>query len=153
MELRFDRKLLQLPFSLANEEAQLACEQQCEAFLRGLDTAQALTEQVRRLILQSPGTIPELDKLASELHVSARTLRRRLREEGTAYSEIVTEVRSHLCCRYLSDTDLAIKEIGYLLGYSEVANFQRAFRTWVGETPAGYRRRKILERRQTLQRA
>jgi len=152
-ELRFDRTLLEQPFALANEEARRACEQQCEAFLRRLDPAQALTEQVRRLILQSPGTIPGFDHLARELHVSSRTLRRRLREEGTAYSGIVTEVRIHLSCRYLSDTGLAIKEIGYLLGYSEVANFQRAFRMWVGETPAGYRRRKILERRQALRRA
>lgn len=138
-ELAVPRDLLDAPFALANQEAWEACEHQCELLCRGLEASGAVTERVRQIALRSPGEIPDLDSIARQLHVSSRTLRRRLADEHTTYQAIVAEVRTHLARRYLSETALAIKEVAHLLGYSEVANFQRAFKRQVGLTPGEFR--------------
>ncbi len=131
--------MLEESFALANKEARAACQRQCEGLLRGMESAGMVSERVRQFVLQVPGNIPDLDQVARQLNLSSRTLRRKLAQENTTYHEIVKNVREHLARRYLSDTALEIKEISYLLGYSEVANFQRAFKKWVGQAPGQYR--------------
>lgn len=77
--------------------------------------------------------------MAQRLHVSARTLRRKLREEMTNYRELVDEVRLGLAKRYLRTPELRVSEIAGLLGYDEVANFRRAFKRWTGQSPMTWR--------------
>jgi AraC-like DNA-binding protein len=134
-ELFFPTEMLDYPFSAANDLAQEMCQQQCEKFLRQLEGEGGLTEQIRTAIIRSPGEAPTLTDLANSLHMSLRTLRRRLKAEGTTYKEILTEIRMQLAREYLLETPLSLKEIGYLLGYTEVANFQRAFKNWYKITP------------------
>ena len=62
-----------------------------------------------------------------------------LRSEGATFNAIVKEIRSELAARYLSDPDLSISEVGFLLGYSEPSAFQRAFRSWYSCTPSEFR--------------
>ncbi len=138
-ELVLPSALLDEPFALANKEAREACTHQCRILLKDLKKGGLLTERVRQLVFRSPRDVPELEDISRQLNLSARTLRRKLAQESTTYQEIVTSVRAHLARRYLSDTMLEIKEISYLLGYSEVANFQRAFKNWVGQAPGEYR--------------
>lgn len=134
-ELFFPTEMLDYPFSTANDLAQEVCRQQCEKFLRMLEGEGGLTEKIRTAIINSPGEVPSLTDLADSLHISLRTLRRKLKAEGTSYKEILTEIRLKLAGQYLLETPLSIKEIGYLLGYTEVANFQRAFKSWYNITP------------------
>ena len=74
-----------------------------------------------------------------QLHISDRTLRRRLQEESTSFKEILNEVRMTMAQEYLSNTTLSIQEIAYLLEYSEASNFHRAFKNWCNKTPNDYR--------------
>jgi len=134
-ELFFSTDILDYPFSTANDVAQEVCRQQCDKFLRMLEGEGGLTEKIRTAIINSPGEVPSLTDLADSLHISLRTLRRKLKAEGTSYKEILTEIRLKLAGQYLLETPLSIKEIGYLLGYTEVANFQRAFKSWYNVTP------------------
>jgi AraC-like DNA-binding protein len=134
-ELFFPTEMLDYPFSAANDLAQELCQQQCEKFLRQLEGEGGLTEQIRTAIIRSPGEAPSLTDLADSLNMSLRTLRRRLKAEGTTYKEVLTEIRMQLAKQYLEETPLCLKEIGYLLGYTEVANFQRAFKNWYEVTP------------------
>jgi len=138
-EIFFPTEMLDYPFSAANDLAQEVCQQQCEKFLRQLEGAGGLTEQIRTAIINSPGQAPSLTVLADSLNVSLRTLRRRLKTEGTTYKQILTEIRMQLARQYLLETPMALKEIGYLLGYTEVANFQRAFKNWYEVTPTEMR--------------
>ena len=138
-EVVVNRAVIKEPFSLANREAQALCQDQCELLLKSMGKIGLVSESVRRLLVQSPGNIPELADVAHQLHVSSRTLRRKLAREGTTYHAILKDVRECLAKHYLSDSPMEIKEISYLLGYSEVANFQRAFKRWVGNTPGEYR--------------
>ena len=75
--------------------------------------------------------------------MSERTLRRRLREEGTSFSKVVTRVRRQLALKHLDSPDLTVSEIAYLLGFSDPTAFHRAFRSWESCTPLEYRRRRL----------
>lgn len=80
-----------------------------------------------------------IDHLATELGVSRRTLQRRLAERETHFMQVLSEVRSELAARYLSDKRLGITEIAFLLDYSDPASFSTAFRGWYGTSPSEYR--------------
>jgi YesN/AraC family two-component response regulator len=99
------------------------------------------TERLRRLVKEELcGGNPTLEHLAARLHMSARTLHRRLGEEGTSFRRVVKELRRELAERHLRERRLAIGEIGFLLGFSEVSAFHRAFKRWTGWPPFAYRR-------------
>ena len=74
-------------------------------------------------------------KLPTQLGVSQRTFARRLSEEGLTFSELLDSLRSDLANRHLADRDLAISQIAWLLGYSDVGAFSHAFKRWTGKTP------------------
>jgi AraC-like DNA-binding protein len=76
-----------------------------------------------------------IDDAARDLSVSARTLQRRLAEEGTSFHDLLREVRLKLSQHYLTRTALSIAEIAFLLGYAEQNSFYRSFRDWTGLTP------------------
>lgn len=80
------------------------------------------------------------DAVAAELSMSGRTLRRRLREEGTSYQEILDDVRAELASRYLGPERRGIDEVARLLGFSDPSAFSKAFRRWTGRTPAAFAR-------------
>lgn len=112
---------------------------QCEALLRQMQSAGGYESSVRRVLLSSRGQFPSAPEIAKTLHMSERTLRRRLEMERTSYQTIVNDVRNHLAQQYLSDTTLSVAEVGALIGFEDIANFRQAFRKWNGVTPAQYR--------------
>jgi AraC-like DNA-binding protein len=81
-----------------------------------------------------------IEKVAASLDLSERTLQRRLGECGATFNELVERMRFELSQRYLRQDHLSLTEIGYLLGYSELSAFSRAFRRWAGVSPIEYRR-------------
>ncbi len=91
-----------------------------------------LLEEVKR------GT-PTLQTAAAHLHTSPRTLKRRLREEGTTFQDLLDAVRCDLAKRYLEEQRFALGEVSFLLGFSEPSAFHRAFKRWTGKTPLAYR--------------
>jgi AraC-like DNA-binding protein len=82
-----------------------------------------------------------IDKLASKLNISRRTLQRRLSDRGTSFLNILQEVRSKVALRYLADSRLGITEIAFLLGYADQGSFSSAFKSWHGISPRDYRRK------------
>lgn len=141
-ELFFPSELLDKPFIAANSLAQEICEQQCEKILHKMEDKGGITEQIRTAIISSPSDPPSLTDFANDMHMSQRTLRRKLRAEGSTYQEILMETRLQMAQQYILDSRLSVKQIGYMLGYTEVANFQRAFKKWFDVTPSEMRNRK-----------
>ncbi len=95
-------------------------------------TLTAQTKRVLREALRSDDATVE--RVASKLGLTGRSLQRRLKDEGTAFQTVREDVRRELAQRYLDD-DLSIAEISFLLGFSEPSAFFRAFKRWTGQTP------------------
>jgi AraC-like DNA-binding protein len=91
------------------------------------------------------GVVPlSLDLGAEIADTNPRTLRRWLREEGTSFRRILDRIHFEAAEERLREPALSLAEIAAELGYADQANFTRAFRRWTGETPAAYRRRRLL---------
>lgn len=86
----------------------------------------------------SRGT-PGLEQVAAALAVPTRSLQRRLQEEGTTFEDVADGVRRKLAERYLRERRIGIQETAFLLGYSDVSAFHRAFSRWTGMSPARFR--------------
>ena len=80
------------------------------------------------------------DDAAALLHMSSRTLQRRLEADGTSFTAVVDTTREALARELLADARLALAEISYRLGFADVAAFSRAFKRWTGTPPGRFRR-------------
>ena len=78
-------------------------------------------------------------QVAQELHMSPRTLTRRLESSGTSVKVLLDEIRSELASRYLADGKASITEVAFLLGFSHPSSLSRASSRWFGVSPVEYR--------------
>ena len=83
---------------------------------------------------------PSLEAIAGQLHLTPRTLIRRLKSSGTSYRQLLDDARIDCAQTLLGDARLMVAEVAARLGYSDPANFGRAFRKLTGTTPAAWRR-------------
>ena len=113
--------------------------QQCEELVSGMTEVDETAAIVRRLLIHSAGEFLSISEVAEQLHVTERTLRRRLAAEGTDFRTIFDDIKNTLAKNYLRKTSLSIVEIADLLNYAEATNFHRAFQRWNSNTPADYR--------------
>ena len=134
-EFRFVARLLSHPLMMANEQASRICEQECEILLKELSRGQTIVDDVRRVLIRTPGEFPSLDVVANSLNMSSRNLRRRLSDSDTTFRKVAEEVRMQLAVQYLSDTSLPIEQVSFLVGYTEASNFHRAFKRHFEKTP------------------
>jgi AraC-like DNA-binding protein len=81
------------------------------------------------------GHRPVVDDVAKDLHMSSRTLQRRLQEAGSNYQRVLDEARHQMARYYLRNSVLELAEAAYLLGYEDANSFARAFRAWEGMPP------------------
>jgi AraC-like DNA-binding protein len=139
-ELVFSRDLLAMPFLSADPSLQAILEARVQAMLQKLPRGEAVTDGVRRLLTgELCNGEPSLLHIAPQLHMSPRTLHRRLENEGTSFRQVLAEVRRELAARHLIERRLAVGEIAFLLGFSEPSAFHRAFKRWTGHAPLAYR--------------
>lgn len=138
-QFRAPQAVLDEPLPMANEHGLQLALAQCERELAVLQLPMRVTARVQQELRLGQSGYPDLDAMATRLHMSSRTLRRRLQEEGTQYSALVDETRRRDALRLLGNPDLDIHRIAWLLGYSEPANFTRVFRRWTGMTPTAWR--------------
>jgi AraC-like DNA-binding protein len=116
-------------------------EHLAEQTLSAVGAERTVHDQVRRVLWQelSEG-VPDLKATAHALGLGARTLQRRLRAERTTFAGVLAGLRREMAPSLLRDGDLAVSEVAFLLGYEDVASFQRAFRQWFGVSPRAFRR-------------
>ncbi len=139
--LVFPRSVLDRPLTARNREIARNNDLVLSAFLATLRQDDLLSRVKVALIEELPSGKPTDDSVASALFMSARTLQRRLAAEGTSFSQLLEVVRRELAEGYIADASLPISEIGFLLGFSEVSGFSRAFKRWTGASPTAYRGR------------
>jgi AraC-like DNA-binding protein len=128
------------PFVTRNAELLGMLAPQFEEELKRENSDENFLERVRVAIQQKlTGQRPTIEDIADALHISSRTLQRRLQEEGSSFQRVLEEARHQLARHYLNNSVLELNEAAYLLGYEDGNSFVRAFRTWEGVPPARWR--------------
>ncbi|MDY6830500.1 MAG: helix-turn-helix transcriptional regulator [Thermodesulfobacteriota bacterium] len=117
-------------------------EKECRHLLQDLERFSATTGRLKHALLSYDNGLPGMAEMARRFNMSPQTLGRRLAAEGTDYKTVSRQVREKRACDLLKTSDLSIEEIAARLGYSDTANFYRAFKSWTGKTPLGFRRKE-----------
>ena len=138
-QMRFPAERLNYSLRFADPRLARMAAAQCEQEMASIKAPPALLGKVRRIILSSAGRFPGVEEVATELHMSSRTLKRKLQQLGTSYQRVLDDLRKGLAVEYLSQSDKTVDEIAMLLGYSDASNFARAFRRWTQRSPSDYR--------------
>jgi AraC-like DNA-binding protein len=140
-EIRFDAECLHRKVANSDRHLLPIVERQlADALQEGGDPDIWLREVELLIARRVCDGHPNLPSVADQLGLSVRSLQRRLEERGIAYRDLVAHVRTQLARRYLAKSSTPLIEIAFLLGYSELSAFDRAFRRWTGQTPMEYRR-------------
>lgn len=101
-------------------------------------SSRLLPLRLRRLLMRYYGAFPSLDTAASDLGMSARTLSRRLAEDGTTYQQVLDTLREKLAKEYFHRGGDSVTQIALKLGYTDSSNFAKAFKRWTGLSPTEF---------------
>ena len=143
IQWQFYPALLDIPCPNANPITADLCLQFCERMLGSLDSDEPeFIKTIRLAHLSGQGRFAGADEMASRLHISKRTLHRRLVFLGVTYQDILDDVRRRLADEYLRNTMLSMDEIAERTGFSDTSNFRKAYRKWTGLSPNEYRRQQ-----------
>ena len=124
-----------LPFGTANDAMWEYVEPELRRRVVALDLSDATTMRVRNALMELiPAGRTTIDDMASKLCMSKRTLQRRLNEENILFKDILRQTRLELAKAYMARGSMSIEDIAFLLGYSDVKSFKRAFVSWTGKT-------------------
>jgi AraC-like DNA-binding protein len=136
----FDAAALEKPMPAGDHQLHEILLRHVDHALAQLPKAESLVARVRELIVaELPTGKTDASWIAKRLHMSGRTLARRLEDEGATFRQLQNDVRKQLALRYASTTDLQLSEIALLLGFSSATVFHRSFKRWTGMTPVEYR--------------
>lgn len=145
-QFRVPLDLLDKPLLFANKEVLQHAIAQCERECALLEQPNHdLLDSVRAALVLTHNGYPNQDVLADSLHMSLRTLRRKLQMSGTSYKLLLEGARLRDALLLLETTALSIQDIAERLGYLNPTNFARAFRQWTGRAPREYRTLRALE--------
>ena len=111
----------------------------CDGLMEEFELRIGLVGQVRQILLANRMRPTSFSDIAAHLNMSARTLRRKLREENTSFRRLADDLRTQMAIKYLRDTDLTVEDIAEVLGFSDAANFRHAFRRWTKTAPHQFR--------------
>lgn len=146
--LEFDAPccVIDMPQSLAETHCITADASVFRQALRLCDRAEAQpridgdgAQKVLDHLLAREGEYPSLREMAKTLHMSERTLNRKLKAQGTSYQTLLDDVRQELAVWFLLQSDMSVQAIAERLGYRDASNFSRTCKRWFGVTPRAIR--------------
>lgn len=125
----------------ANYEMQNMLLQKVTTLKNDSEDGQFLKNRIYNYLLENSYLgLLSLEDIASNFNISARTLQRKLKEEGFSFQQLADEARKSLAINYLKAGSYPVKEVSYMLGYNELSAFTRSFKRWTGITPALYQK-------------
>lgn len=135
------RIFTELPLVQHDGELLSLMERQADSMLQRIQAQQSLASRVILHIREiMPKQTPQISDIAKRLHMSERSLRRKLHSEDCSFKQLLNKARQEMASHYLKQTELSMLEIALLLGFSEQSSFTAAFRQWLGTSPSEYRR-------------
>ena len=139
--ISFKAEDAQRPFLTANEDMWNFFEPSLKKRLSEMDEESTSSDRVKAALLELlPSGTGAIGPVSNKLHVSTRTLQRRLREEGETFQTVLRQTREELARHYLLHSTMSGTEISFLLGFDDPNSFFRAFKGWTGKTPEQLRR-------------
>jgi AraC-like DNA-binding protein len=139
--LSFDLETLRKAAPAGNRELAYHNDRAAERYLATLNPERVRDKVKEILLTLLPSGEATQEIVASSLNKSVSTLQRQLKAEGVSYRVLLDETRRDLAQQLLEEQRYALSQIAYLLGFSDQANFSRAFKRWTGRSPATFRRR------------
>jgi len=144
-EIRYRREILtQRPY-LANPLTVTKLRSICDGMIADMVASLGFAGKVYRMLRNMPDPGVGMKAVASSLKMTDRTLRRRLADEGTSFSTISRHVKYSVATRHLKGSEVSIEQVAELAGFSDPANFRRAFIRWSSMTPAQFRRSQTAQ--------
>jgi AraC-like DNA-binding protein len=144
IRIAFDNAMVDLPLPGASLELAQLQDRTAMEYLEKLDR-QNISNRVKGLIVDKLSTGLVSKRLVADgLNMGARSLENKLAEENTSFQQILNTTRQSLAAGYMEQSGISITETAYLLGFSDAANFTRAFKRWTGKSPTEFRKSLFL---------
>lgn len=140
-QLRFPAAILDTALPTANAIAVAQVTAQLERELAILGETEDFLARIRAALVNRDGRYPGLEDVAQKLNMSPRTIRRKMANHGVSFRKILDDALRREAIALLSDSPMSIEQVADRLGYSDPANFTRAFLRWTMSTPSAYRHR------------
>lgn len=138
--ITFSKQDAEKPFATANEHLWNHYEPLMKDKLRSIEQSTRYSSRVKSALYELlPSGRASLTAVSDHLNISPRTLQRRLKDEGYSFSSLLHTSRSEQTMHYLKNTDMALYEVAFLLGFKDQNSFFRAFHQWTGTTPEAAR--------------
>lgn len=120
---------------VADPQTAAICIRQCEELFNRHRIRRGISAAVRTRIIQNSQEIPSMAIIAADVHMTERTLHRKLAAEGTSYRALLDETRAAIATEML-DSGLTVEATARRLGYSESAAFTRVYTRWNCHPPS-----------------
>ena len=140
MALYFDTATLERELPTASHELARLSDQVVQDYLAKMDRDDIVSRVNSLLVANLPAGEYGKEDAARELHMSARTLQKKLQEAGTSWRELLEGTRKELAISYLRSGRYSLAEITFMLGFNDTSSFSRAFRRWTDRPPGEYLR-------------
>ncbi|HET8881530.1 MAG TPA: AraC family transcriptional regulator ligand-binding domain-containing protein [Solimonas sp.] len=127
------------PLAFADANALKMAEARCAALVRNAVAVGRVKNWIEMMLREASDGMPTLAELAQTLNLSPRTLDRYLKRERSSFRELSLRIRHEKACELLRRDDLSVTQIAHELGYTDAANFTRAFRRAAGRSPSRHR--------------
>ena len=133
------RRIMHIPLQGACPELAQLNDNLAATYLAKLDRADVVANVRARIVELLPSGECSKTRVAAALYMSPTTLQQRLLERATSFHELLNDIRRELACSYLPQSGVSVTEITFLLGFTDVSNFTRAFKRWTGTSPTQFR--------------
>ncbi len=131
----------ELPLAFYDETTLKLALKNCSQSLSMQQTPRLMKHKIKEILDKTEGALPDIEQLTNTFNMCSRTLRRKLKIEGTSYQELINERRLTLAKKYLINPELSIIRISSDLEFSDPSYFARVFKRWTGYLPTEYRKR------------
>jgi AraC-like DNA-binding protein len=135
----FNRVDMDNTLPMSNPELARINDETVIQYLARFDKSSIIMKVRAQIIEKLPAGAADQANIADALHLSLRSMQRKLKEKDTNYRSLLEDTRKDLALQYIKECHHSISEITYMLGFSEPSNFTRAFKRWTGYAPVDFR--------------